>query len=88
MKNCRVDPTHWLISTQVEKSVVRGGPLRKTVDLSAIPPGVVFDALFEASVRGRGAGAGASVLFRRLLGVARGLLPFGPRSEAYGAPPR
>ena len=31
----------------VEKSVVRGGPLRKTVDLSAIPPGVVFDALLS-----------------------------------------
>ena len=72
----------------VEKSVVRGGPLRKTVDLSAIPPGVVFDALFEASVRGRGAGAGASVLFRRLLGVVRALVPVGPRGEAYGAPPR
>ena len=71
----------------VEKSVVRGGPLRKTVDLSAIPPGVVFDALFEASVRGRGAGAGASVLFRRLLGVVRGFLPVGSRGEAYGAPP-
>ena len=61
---------------------MRGGPLRKTVDLSAIPPGVVFDALFEASVRGRGAGAGASVLFRRFLGA---LWP--RRGEAYGAPP-
>ena len=71
----------------VEKSVVRGGPLRKTVDLSAIPPGVVFDALFEASVRGRGAGAGASVLFRRFLGVGRALVPVGSRGEAYGAPP-
>ena len=66
---------------------MRGGPLRKTVDLSAIPPGVVFDALFEASVRGRGEGAGASVLFRRFLGVARALVPVGPRGEAYGAPP-
>ena len=66
---------------------MRGGPLRKTVDLSAIPPGVVFDALFEASVRGRGAGAGASVLFRRFLGALRGLVPVGGRSEAYGAPP-
>ena len=66
---------------------MRGGPLRKTVDLSAIPPGVVFDALFEASVRGRGAGAGASVLFRRLLGALRSVVPVGPRFEAYGAPP-
>ena len=73
--------------TGVEKSVVRGGPLRKTVDLSATPPAVVFDALFEALVRRNGAGAVASVVARRTLGALRGLVPVGPRGQAYGGPP-
>ena len=65
----------------VEKVVVRAGSLAKpSVDLSAPPPAIVYDALYAAMVRGQGVGGVAKLLGKRLLGRVTG----GPK---YGAPP-